>query len=72
MAWLSLLEFTRSFAQITHLNFKDKTKSFVVQEKIKHKGLWVPFNFKSLGYPGCPLGCGGQPHSPPHPLPTVR
>lgn len=30
MAWLHFSELTWSLAQITHLNFKDKTKSFVV------------------------------------------
>lgn len=61
MAWLHLLEFTWSFAQITHLNFKDKTKSLVVQGKTKHKGLWVPFNFKSLATLAAPWAVEGSP-----------
>lgn len=65
--WCHLLEFTRSFAQITHLNFKDRTKSFVVQRKTKHRGLWMTLNFKSLPTLAAPWAVEG---SPTHPTPT--
>lgn len=56
MAWLSLLEFTRSFAQITHLNFKDKTKSFVVQGKNQAQGTLGAFQFQIPWLPWLPPG----------------